>query len=94
LIEQFTNSICHTGMLIVRCFNMKTRETRLTFPQRNWLLLCFLTAIVVAIAYYLVDTGTRKTAQPNEIQTSGPANVANGGDTSHTEGIPPDSLRH
>jgi hypothetical protein len=71
---------------------MKTHETRLTFPQRNWLLLCILTAIIVAIAYYLIETNMHATARPNEIQpTSG---TANGGDTSHTEGIPPDSLKH
>jgi hypothetical protein len=75
---------------------MEARERRLTFPQRNWLLLCFLTAIIVAIAYFLIDTTTRhNTVQPSQLQTtSGPTNVANGGDTSHTQGIPPDSLKH
>ena len=91
-MAQFTNSIFHTGILIVQWFYMKTHETRLTFPQRNWLLLCILTAIIVAIAYYLIETNMHATARPNEIQpTSG---TANGGDTSHTEGIPPDSLKH
>lgn len=81
--------------LIVQTFFMETRERRLTFPQRNWLLLCILTAIIVAIAYYLVDTGVRNNTTPQEIQTTtGPTNTANGGDTSHTEGIPPDSLKH
>jgi len=82
----------HTGILIVQWFYMKTHETRLTFPQRNWLLLCILTAIIVAIAYYLIETNMRATAPSNEIQTT--SGTANGGDTSHTEGIPPDSLKH
>jgi hypothetical protein len=86
-------------MLIVHiiCTNffMETRERRLTFPQRNWLLLCILTAIIVAIAYYLVDSGMRNNTTPQEIQTTtGPTTTANGGDSSHTEGIPPDSLKH
>jgi len=43
-----------------------------------------------------MDTSARhNTEQQNEIHTtSGPTNVANGGDTSHTQGIPPDSLKH
>jgi hypothetical protein len=76
-------------------FCMETHERRLTFPQRNWLLLCFITAIIVAVAYYLIDTGTHDNTQQNEIQTSGaPANISSGGDTSNAHGIPPDSLKH
>ena len=82
-------------MLIVRIICMKTHDTGLTFPQRNWLLLCVLTAIIVAIAYYLIDSSLHKNTHQNEIQTtSGPTTVPNGGDTSHTVGIPPDSLKH
>ena len=73
---------------------METHERRLTFPQRNWLLLCIITAIIVAIAYYLIADASHH-ATTNTIQTTGePANVANGGDTAHTQGIPPDSLKH
>ena len=92
MIGQFTNSIFHTGILIVQWFYMKTHKTGLTFPQRNWLLLCVLTAIIVAIAYYLIETNMHETVRPNQIQTT--SGTANGGDTSHTQGIPPDSLKH
>src|SRR3954447_26588459 len=73
--ESIYEFIFHTGMLIVidivQTFCMETHERGLTFPQRNWLLLCFLTAIIVAVAYYLIDTNTRhNSAQQNEIQTT------------------------
>ena len=74
---------------------MKTRDTRLTFPQRNWLLLCIITALIVAVAYYLIDTNIRhKNLQPTETTTGGPSTVPNVGDTASTQGIPPDSLKH
>jgi hypothetical protein len=74
---------------------MATHERRLTFPQRNWLLLCFLTAIIVALAFYIVDKSSRHHSREGQVQTtSGPTSVPNGGDTSHTQGIPPDSLKH
>jgi hypothetical protein len=74
---------------------MKTHDTGLTFPQRNWLLLCILTAIIVAIAYYLIDSSMHKSMRQNQIQTtSGATTLPNGGDTAQTQGIPPDSLKH
>jgi len=75
---------------------METHQRRLTFPQRNWLLLCVITAIIIIIAYYLIDTATQhRSIQPNNLRTTNGANaVPDGGDTSHTQGIPPDSLRH
>jgi hypothetical protein len=70
---------------------MRTRDTSLTFPQRNWLLLCIITAIIVAIAYYLIDTNIRhKNLQPTETTISGPS----ASDTAPAQGIPPDSLKH
>jgi uncharacterized protein (UPF0333 family) len=74
---------------------MKTHEKRLTFPQRNWLLLCIITAIIVAVAYYLIVSATHSNTRQNQIQTtSGATTVPNGGDSAHTQGIPPDSLKH
>jgi hypothetical protein len=72
---------------------METHQRRLTFPQRNWLLLCIITAIIVAIAYYLIANANRRPTT-NTQTTSAPANIENGGDTAHTQGIPPDSLKH
>ncbi|HEY6976527.1 MAG TPA: hypothetical protein VH396_09555 [Chitinophagaceae bacterium] len=72
---------------------MKTRDARLTFPQRNWLLLCIITAIIVAIAYYLIDANIRH-KNPTGTTTNAPSAVSNGGDTAPAQGIPPDSLKH
>jgi hypothetical protein len=69
-------------------------ERRLTFPQRNWLLLCLLTVIITVLVYYLIDKGSHNTnIHSGEMQTTSGATTVPG-DTQHTEGIPPDSLRH
>jgi len=65
-------------------------KNALTFPQRNWLLLCLLVAIISAgITYYAVKKNT-VTQNSNEIKTTN-SSAINGQDSSR---IPPDSLPH
>ena len=76
---------------------MRTSDERrrLTFPQRNWLLLCLLTAFITAIAYYLIESNLtmNKTAPSNQVQTTGSRSSVIG-DTQNAKGVPPDSLGH
>jgi len=62
----------------------------LTFPQRNWFLLCVLVAIIsIGATYYLVKKNT-VTQNSEEIKTNN-SSAIEGQDSSR---IPPDSLRH
>jgi hypothetical protein len=71
--------------------NMQDR--RLTFPQRNWLLLCLFTAMLTVLVYYLVDSNNRNNSRFNQIETTNSSSSITG-DTQNTQGIPPDSLKH
>ena len=69
-------------------------DNKLTFPQRNWLMLCILTAVITAFIYYLIDTRAGNgSAGYHQVQsTASPSSVTT--DTQQAEGIPPDSLHH
>lgn len=70
-----------------------TNNKRLTFPQRNWLLMCLLTAFIVMFIDYLINSNSRnKNANYNNVQTASPSSIS--GDTQNAQGVPPDSLRH
>lgn len=71
-----------------------TNNRRLTFPQRNWLLLCLVTALITALVYYFVDTSKRNSAERYDqtgVTGSSPSVTC---DTSKGQGTPPDSLPH
>lgn len=70
-----------------------TNNKRLTFPQRNWVLMCLLTAFMVMLIDYLIDSNNRnRNANYNQVQTASPSSIS--GDTQNVQGMPPDSLRH
>ncbi|WP_153796151.1 hypothetical protein [Foetidibacter luteolus] len=61
---------------------------KLSFPQRNWLLLCILVAIITAVTvYYLRGRSNSNTVDIENASSS----TINGMDSA---GIPPDSLSH
>jgi len=67
-----------------------TDKNSLTFPQRNWLLLCILVAIFSIGATYLFQRKNTPNTNGTEIKTDNSSAIP-GRDS---VGISPDSLRH
>jgi hypothetical protein len=84
----------HNCNQIVQSFFMEnTNDKRLTFPQRNWLLMCLLTVfIVMFVDYFIGKNRENRNTNYNNVQTSSPSSLT--GDTQNAQGVPPDSLRH
>lgn len=73
-----------------------TNDKKLSFPQRNWLLLCILVAIISPLVVNWVRAGAHKEALQQSLQiqpvNSGGAPPASGGagqDTSYKVATPP-----
>ena len=64
-------------------------DKQLSFPQRNWLLLCILVAIISPILVHLMQTGAQKENYRDAITTPPPKNAAAGADTSYKMNNPP-----
>ena len=77
-----------------------TNDRRLSFGQRNWLLLCILVAIISPLIVHLIRSGARKQLhkEATEVRfTDTSSKVASppGSDTGNkAQGAPPDSLKH
>lgn len=65
-------------------------KNSLTFPQRYWLLLCVLVAIISIGATYYIEKKNSVSKDNDEIRTNN-SSAIKGQDSTH---IPPDSLRH
>jgi len=63
---------------------MENTSTKLSFPQRNWFLLCVIVAILSPLVVHWVQGGARKEAYNESINTR-PA----GSDTSYKVASPP-----
>jgi hypothetical protein len=73
-----------------------TNDKKLTFPQRNWLLLCILVAIISPLVVNWVRAGARKEALKQSLQIqpvneggTPPANTGSNQDTSYKVATPP-----
>jgi hypothetical protein len=64
-------------------------DKQLSFPQRNWLLLCILVAILSPILVHLLQTGAQKENYRDAITAPPPKNAAAGTDTSYKMNNPP-----
>ncbi len=67
-------------------------DKQLSFPQRNWFLLCILVAILSPILVHLVRNGARSQAykQSTEVRAADTAIASpNGSDTSYKVAAPP-----
>lgn len=69
---------------------MENTSRQLSFPQRNWLLLCILVAILSPIIVHWIQAGAHKESYNNSVNTR-PPNVggAGGTDSSYKVATPP-----
>ena len=63
---------------------MENTNTKLSFPQRNWFLLCVIVAILSPLVVHWVQAGARKESYNESVNTK-PA----GTDTSYKVASPP-----
>ncbi len=70
---------------------MENTDTKqLSFPQRNWFLLCILVAILSPLVVHWVQTGAHKESYQQSVDTRPPATGGAGGtDTSYKVAAPP-----
>jgi hypothetical protein len=64
-------------------------DKQLSFPQRNWLLLCILVAILSPIVVHLLQTGAQKENYQESIHRPPLRAAAAGTDTSYKMNNPP-----
>ncbi len=65
-----------------------TNDRQLTFPQRNWLLLCILVAILSPLVVHWLQAGAHKEAYRESIETK-PVNSDGGGGAGAAGGAAP-----
>jgi hypothetical protein len=70
---------------------MENTDTKqLSFPQRNWLLLCILVAILSPLVVHWIQSGARHESYQQSVDTRPPATGGAGGtDTSYKVATPP-----
>jgi hypothetical protein len=68
-----------------------TNNKRLTFPQRNWFLLCVIVAILSPLVVHWVQAGARKRVydQETQVRDTSRSGGAGSNDTSNKVASPP-----
>ena len=65
-----------------------TNDRKLSFPQRNWFLLCILVAIISPLVVNLVQRGAEKESYKQSMNEK-PVSAGNSTDTSYKVASPP-----
>ncbi len=65
-----------------------TNDRKLSFPQRNWFLLCILVAVISPLVVNLVHRGVEKESYKQSVHEK-PVSAGNSTDTSYKIASPP-----